>query len=503
MSETIKVRRINSAFLKVNADHGVMREIWDHFSFMYPGHQHMKSFKTGSWDGWFRLFDVVKGRLYVGLYEALCEFAKISNYTIELEPDPNWGFPGKMTDIAMSEMADFVESLNLHSRQERIAPREYQLKALYTGITEANTFIISPTSSGKSLIIYMLLRWMQKCTDEKIVLIVPTTALVDQMFTDFMDYSEFDDDWYASDNCHCVYSGKDKISHQQIMITTWQSLATLPKGVLKYIGGVVGDEAHTFKAKSLTTMMEGMTAAKWRIGTTGTTDGTEVNEMVLEGLFGPFCKYVSTKELMDAGTISDMEIFMGVLKYSDDSKKMVSKVSWDKEIAWICDHEKRNNTIANLALNMSGNTLVMYRYKRHGKDLYDLIKASAHKNRKVFLISGETKTEVRNKIRPIVEAEKDAIIVASVGVFSTGVNIKNLHNLIFGCPMKSQIKVLQSIGRVLRKSEDGSPATVVDICDDLSWKSKTNTTLTHAAERLKVYNREGFKVSVHEIEIGE
>jgi len=169
---------------------------------------------------------------------------------------------------------------------------------------------------------------------------------------------------------------------------------------------------------------------------------------------------------------------------------------------FIVRHEKRNNFITNLALDLDGNSLVLFQYvEKHGKPLYDLIKNKAHSKRKVFYVSGETGVDVREEIRRITEGEKNAIIVASLGTFSTGINIRNLHNIIFASPSKSQIKILQSIGRGLRRSEDGRTTRLYDLADDLSWKARKNYTLTHAGERIKIYTREKFNYKIYEIDL--
>ncbi len=167
-------------------------------------------------------------------------------------------------------------------------------------------------------------------------------------------------------------------------------------------------------------------------------------------------------------------------------------------------HPKRNRFIRNLALNCKGNTLVLFQYvEKHGKILYEMIQEAAHENRKIFFIHGGTDTEDRESIRAIVENETDAIIVASFGTFSAGVNIRNLHNVIFASPTKSRIRNLQSIGRGLRVSDTKSTCNLYDIGDDLSWKKSKNYTLNHLIERVKIYSEESFdfklvKVPLHE-----
>ena len=228
--------------------------------------------------------------------------------------------------------------------------------------------------------------------------------------------------------------------------------------------------------------------AEYRIGTTGTLDGTQTHKLVLEGLFGRVYKVTTTRKLMDEDTLADLKINILALKYPDEvSKDIVNSKDYHYEIDYIVGNIKRNRLIQNLALDQDGNTLVLFQFvEKHGKILYDLIKEKAHERRKVFFVSGEVDAEVREEIRGIVEKQKNAIIVASLGTFSTGVNIRNLHNIIFASPSKSQVKVLQSIGRGLRKSEDGRTTVLFDLMDDMHYRQKKNYTLIHAIERMKI-----------------
>jgi superfamily II DNA or RNA helicase len=160
--------------------------------------------------------------------------------------------------------------------------------------------------------------------------------------------------------------------------------------------------------------------------------------------------------------------------------------------------------IAKLACSTKGNTLVLFQFvEKHGKPLFERIKTAAGDTRKVFYVSGETEGEVREDIRQITEEEDNAIIVASYGTFSTGINIRSLRNIIFASPSKSRIRVLQSIGRQLRKSERKDKARLYDIADDLHWKSKKNHTLKHFIERVKIYNEESFDYKMVKIQIKE
>ena len=288
----------------------------------------------------------------------------------------------------------------------------------------------------------------------------------------------------------------------RITVSTWQSIYKLHTPWFEQYGMVIGDEAHNFKAKSLSDILSKCKEAEYRFGTTGTLDGSQVHKLVLEGHFGPSYKVTSTKDLMDSGALSDLKINVLLLKYTDEECQKVIKQKYQAEVDFIVQHEKRNKFIRNLALDQEGNTLVLFNFvEKHGKPLYNMIKEKAHSRRKVFFVSGATDVDTREEVRRITEKEKDAIIVASLGVFSTGVNIRNLHNIIFASPSKSQVKVLQSIGRGLRKSDDGKGATLYDIADDLHWKSKKNYTLNHAGERIKIYAREKFSYKIYEVEL--
>mgnify|MGYP002697941327 CR=1 FL=1 len=242
--------------------------------------------------------------------------------------------------------------------------------------------------------------------------------------------------------------------------------------------------------------------AEYRFGTTGTLDGTQTHELVLQGLFGKIYNVTTTKKLQDEKTLSDLKINILLLKYPEQLRKDWGKKDYQAELDFIVRHDGRNNLISNLALDLDGNTLVLFQFvDKHGKKLYDLIKSKAHEKRKIFFVSGDTDTSDREAIRKIVETQKNAIIVASLGTFSTGINIRNLHNIIFASPSKSQIRVLQSIGRGLRKSEDGSAATLYDLADDLHWRGRKNYTLEHSAERIKMYVNQEFKYKIYEVEL--
>jgi len=242
--------------------------------------------------------------------------------------------------------------------------------------------------------------------------------------------------------------------------------------------------------------------AEYRFGTTGTLDGTQTHELVLQGLFGKIYRVTTTKDLQENETLAELDIKRIMLVHDENTRKDFGRRTYQEEIEYIVTKDTRNNFIRNLALDQTGNTLVLFQFvEKHGKVLFSKVKDKASENRKVFFVAGETATTDREAIRGIVEKQKDAIIIASLGTFSTGINIRNLNNIIFASPSKSQIRVLQSIGRGLRQGDNKEITNLYDISDDISWKKRQNFALLHSYERLKIYKKERFNYKTYKVNI--
>ncbi len=488
----ISVSKKNEVHLKVQTDPGIAQELSDFFTFEVPGARFMPMYKNRMWDGKVRLFSMYTNELYVGLLKYLIDFANTLEYDVDVKIDDL----GEDVDVA-----GFTKLLKLQSGGKDIQIRDYQIDAIRHALKNTRSLLLSPTASGKSLIIYSLIRYHQSRGRRQLI-VVPTTSLVEQMYGDFQDYATADE-WKAPENCHRIYGGKEKSNEYPITISTWQSIYKFPKKWFEKFDVIYGDEAHNFKSKSLTTLMNKCTNAPYRIGTTGTLDGTQTHKLVLEGVFGPVYKVTTTKKLMEDKQLADLKIVCCTLNYSkDEERKFITKSTYQEEIDWIVTNPKRNEIIKNLTIAQEGNTLVLFQYvEKHGKVLHEIISKAVKKGRKVFFVYGGTDTEVREEIRAITEKEDDAIIIASYGTFSTGINIRNLHNIVFASPTKSRIRNLQSIGRGLRRGDQKVQCKLFDIGDDLSWKSKKNYTLNHLIERVKIYNEEGFDYKLVKIDV--
>jgi superfamily II DNA or RNA helicase len=495
MTEVVTVSQHDAVYNRITAPSGVMEELREYFTFEVPGAKYHPKVRAKIWDGKIRLFK--KGLLYAGLYYKVQEFCRIRGYEFKNEHDGSCGTPN-LSDAALES---FIQVLNI---PEQYTPRDYQVQAFKDAVRDTRTLFVSPTASGKSLIIYLVLRYFAHC---KALVIVPTSALVHQMEGDFISYG------CDPETIHTV-SGGERNTGKRITISTWQSIYDLDKEWYDAadFGIVIGDEAHGFKADSLVGIMEKLTDCFYRFGFTGTLDGSKTNKMVLEGLFGKVRKTITTRELIDRGMVADLKIKAICLEHPKSAANELWKVNprvksktraidYDDEIKYLVNCEPRNQFIANMALNMKGNTLILYRFvEKHGDILHDMILEAAGEDRKVFYVSGKMKGKARDDIRAQIEAEDNSITVASFGTTSTGINIRRINNIIFASPWKSEIINLQSIGRGLRMGEGKTVCNLYDLSDSLALTpKKLNHGLKHHGERIRIYCEQEFDYKVYKV----
>jgi superfamily II DNA or RNA helicase len=495
----IKIEKLNEVYLKITADADVRRELSDYFSFEVPGYKFTPQYRNRVWDGKIRLYSYATGQMYVGLVEYLIDWCKKNNVEYDI-PDK---LLVKPNTFSKADLVQLLEQFKLP-----IEPRDYQMDAMGYAMDRQRALLLSPTASGKSLIAYMFVKyWLMKAedingadvipNDKKILIIVPTTSLVEQLYKDFKSYG-----CDVENIITRKYHGYEIDETKPVLISTWQSLYKLPKEFFAQFGAVIGDEAHLFKAVSLTKIMTKLVDCPWRIGMTGTLEDSKTHKLVLQGLFGPVKQVAQTRKLIEKKQLADLKIYCLVMRYLDGTAKKMSGVKYHEELEYLVTDESRNKYIRNLACGLQGNTLLLFQLvEKHGKGLYELIKNKVGADRKVFFVYGGTDTKQREKIREITEQSDNAIIVASYGTFSTGINIRNLHNIIFASPSKSRIRNLQSIGRSLRIGENKAKATLYDIADDMTYNGKKNYTLSHFQQRINIYNEEGFSYEIHTVDL--
>jgi superfamily II DNA or RNA helicase len=478
----LTIEKVNEVYLKITTEPHIEYELRDRFTFEVPNKKFMPQYRSKYWDGFVHLFNMKTKRIYVGLLDKIIAFCESAGYTYKFLNNKFYGPPFEVNDfVSQGGTKDYMESIS-----PGISPRDYQVEGVYEALRYNRKLLISPTGSGKSFMIYSVVRY-HVARGNKILLVVPTTSLVEQMFKDFQQYG-----WDAENHCHRIYAGRERVNTNEVTITTWQSVYQLDRKFFEDYDVVIGDEAHLFKSKSLIGIMDKLHHAKYRYGFTGTLDGSQTHKWVLEGLFGPSYKVTQTKKLQEEGHLAELDIQCLVLKYRP--KKFDT---YEDEIQYLISHEKRNNFITNLVRDLDGNSLVLYsRVEAHGAILFDLINKKVSEDRKVFFIHGGVDAEDREQVREITEKEKDAIIVASYGTFSTGINIKNLHNVIFASPSKSRVRNLQSIGRVLRKGKDKVSAKLYDIADDFTIGSRKNYTLNHFIDVSEQFNYDIYTIDI-------
>lgn len=485
MSDKIQIRNVDNVYNQAICEPSIAHELQDYLTFMVPGYKFTPKYRAGLWDGKIRLLNLRNNHFYTGLNSKVAQFAKDRDYEIEYISDFS------QTEFSVAEAEKFIKTLNIP-----LEVRDYQLHTFIQCVRQNRALVLSPTASGKSLVIYLLTRYYWSIRKPTLI-IVPTTSLVHQMKTDFESYGATP----LTCGIHKIFGGQDKCpAGYDVVVSTWQSIYKADKGWFDNFGLIIVDEAHLAQAKCLTGIMEKTPTIPYKFGFTGTLDGSLCNEMVLEGLFGPIVKLTTTSELMDQGHLSQLRIKCIVLKYNDEQRKEVSKLDYQKELEWLFANQRRNNFIKNLALSLNGNTLLLFRYvDKHGIPLYNNIKAEA--KCPVYYIAGSVEGEAREEIRKIVDTHDRSIIVASAGVFSTGINIVHLHNIIAAAPSKSRIRVLQSIGRGLRVSDKKEQCTLFDISDDLTWKNRKNFTIRHFQERIQIYNKESFEYKLYSVNL--
>jgi superfamily II DNA or RNA helicase len=492
-SDVIIVKK-NEVYAKVVCEKHIAMELSQYFTFYVPGYQFNPMFKNKIWDGKIRLFNLQTSQIYIGLLPYIQIFCEEREYTMEHNIVED--------EFSLYHAKKFAESLNVHSQGVKLTVNDHQLDAFVCGMQSHRTLLISPTSSGKSLIAYMFFRQFFDFQELKGLMIVPSTSLVEQMSSDFKDYSSHNG-FDVDENVNKIYDykGMEKQTDKALTISTWQSLQNMPEEFFHQFDYIIGDEAHLFQAKSLTGIMTALINTKYRIGMTGTLDGTKTHKLVLEGLFGPARQIITTKELIDQGKVSNFQIKCIVLKHPEEACELLSKKTYQDELQYLMANDARNRFIRNLALSMEKNTLILFQQvEKHGQILYDMIRTAEKLNgRSVYFIHGKVDTDDREKVRAIMEKEENAIVVASYGTFSTGTNIRNLHNIIFASPSKSRVRNLQSIGRGLRKATGKEIATLFDIADDMRHKAYMNYTLRHFVERVKIYTSEKFSFKMYNI----
>lgn len=485
MADKLVVSKINETYMRLDCDHSMLYELSDEFQFLIPGAKFNPKVKAKVWDGRIRLVNIYAQKTYIGLFNQIRDFCDRRGYDFV-------GFD--LTDPAITPQftVEFIKSLNF---PPEISFRDYQYLAVHKALKNKRALILSPTGSGKSAQIYSIVRYLIE-KEKKVLIVVPTIGLTTQMKNDFIEYAKEKDD--IEKEIHVIYSGKEKQTEKPVTISTWQSIFKMGKEWYQQWDAIIVDEVHQAKATSLTTIVESCTNAEYKVGFTGSLDETLTHKMMITSLFTDPTKVATTRDLINRGYLSEIEIRCKLLMYPDDARKVFKKIEYKKEIDYIVQNEARLKYVVDLVDGLKGNTLLLFNFvEKHGERMYNELKEKSKKH--IYFIHGGVSAEDREEFRQLTEQNDNVVIIASVGTTSTGVNIKRLHNLVLAQPTKSVIRVLQSIGRGLRVHNQKDGLVVYDIADDLRHGKKDNHTYNHFVDRLGIYTKEEFDYTIEEV----
>lgn len=491
--------------IRVSCEREISFQIKEHFSFFAEGFRFHPMYKDKVWDGKIKLFN--KGILPRGLLPELITFCEENNFTYSVD---------KKLSIKENVNIDLQTYINpSHKDGKPLEFYEYQLKGVQHALEQKQTILLSPTSTGKSLMIYSVVKYILENSDKKILIVVPTVNLVNQLYSDFEEYSlinGFDTEKYT----HKIFQGQDKNSNKRVFLSTYHSISKLKKTYFEQFGCLIGDEVHKFKGKELQKINENCENAIYKIGLTGTLGNIEANKWTIQGLFGSPLVLTTNKEMIDLGRSANLKISMLQLIYSDDEKKLISqktriknKALFSDEIDFVCHHSRRTRFVAAMALKQPLNTIILFNREEHGDFIYKTI-VEMNPNKKVYFINGkkaiidgkvftgQAAIKIREQIRKQIDEDESSILVASFGTTGTGISIKNLNTMIIAASAKDEKKVLQAVGRILRVGKYPD-VKIYDIGDDLSWKKNINHVLKHFVERVNYYKKEQFNFSIKKV----
>ena len=486
----ITIERVNASFIKLYVeDKGIRQDISDFFTYQEPGH--VKS-RFNKWDGIVRLFKLRTGYLPYGCLQMLLVQAKERGWKIDLDTR----FSIDITKVTREELKTWITTLDIRSEGHQIEPYDYQIEALYLSIKFNRMVLLAATSAGKSLIAYMLVRYYEmimESDDEKTLIVVPSQMLVDQMFNDFKDYSSHNG-WNVEKNCHTIMQDRPKTSRKPIYISTWQSIHKEAPDYFLDFTSIISDECHLASGKSISSIMDCSVNAHRRIGMTGTLKSDKLHPILVSSLFGPVQRVVTTRQLIDTGRATSVDVTAMMLSYDPSERKKVAGSTYKDEIQFLIEHPHRNKMVASLIASLRGNTLVVFDRIEHIEAVKEILDSMTH-GKQVFVITGDVKRDERELIKLIATKEDGITVLGTFGCVSTGLSIKRLRNLVLPHPSKSVVRVLQSLGRILRLHDDKDAAFVFDFMDDLSYEGESNHTLRHAFIRVDMYKNDQLPLS--------
>jgi len=495
-NDVIGVDLIDNVYLRIECDVSQAYELKEYFSCYVPNFKYHPKYKARMWDGKVSFFNVHDRTLPIGLLK----FLKL--YLIKYDYKVHFNFDRKILTNAI-DRTDLLSFYDALFDGTKIYPRDYQQEAIYNALKRKRGVLESATGSGKSLVLYSLTRFMMEDMEGKILLVVPSINLVNQMFSDFREYG-----WHDSYDDVTLLYGKSKNydPNKKVLISTWQSIYKKSPGFFKQFGGVLVDEAHNSKSSSIQTVLKKCVNAEYKLGLTGTLPTEKVDRFNIFGYLGPVIYKLKSRELIDRGFLTDIRIVNMTIRYSQEDIKLNKQQTYAEELDFIINKDDRQKVLKYILdtkyVGDDQNVLILAQRINHIDRIIEYLEQECP-DKEILRIDGKTDPDERERVRKYVESNDGVILVATYGTLSIGVNIPKIHHVIFASFYKSKIKVLQSIGRGLRKHISKDIIIVWDLIDDMRWKKKQrkntkeeyglNYAYQHFLARLEFYKEQGFK----------
>lgn len=469
------IKKLNNVFGTVSTNHPtIMTSLYNYMSLYAPNFKFMPKYKAGLWDGKIHFMER-NGKFPLGLSRYIYRFVQQDGLEIIIDEDIT-------SKLEITQEQLFETSDNWLA--DGWIPKEHQYEGALKSLIYKRGIIEHATSSGKSLTIALICMYALKnniC--EKILIIVPSVGLVEQMTSDFLDYG-------VPEEYLGKFYGAVKDTDPKIIISTWQSMCRQTELIGEF-DGIIADEAHGQKANVVRTIAEKANNAIIRLGCTGTMPDEKSNRWLVEGLFGPVLHQVTAKYLIDNEYAADIHIKIPFIEYSEEIVKKLKGLPYDEEKKWLESCEKRNKIIQKITekhIEKDHNVLILVDHIDHAKILEEKIRLLS--NADVHIVTGAVDPEKREKIRNYTNVNKKVVLIATYGVFSTGISIKRLHSIIFASAGKSKIKTLQSVGRGMRLHHEKTNLILYDIGDALPFSEK------HLKVRIQMYDKAQFKLDM-------
>jgi superfamily II DNA or RNA helicase len=503
MTDEVYFKYENGSIIKIYGNDNIQKLLYSTYRYKDSSYS---VYNRSVWDGYHRLYNKKSYTFPIGLWYDAYQLIKKHYPNIKINISKGINLYNK--DITLDIIESYVKTLCItikdsNNNYNKITPYSHQIKALYEYAVHGRYTMLSATSSGKSLIAYLIIRYARDIQGlDNFLLLAPTTSLVDQMYLNFEEYS-YNDNGFDISLVQRIYSSRTKNLSNPIVVSTWQSLQNLEKGYFKEFEFLFVDECHTADAKKLTKISNNCINAVHRIGATGTLKNNDISKMLVTSLFGYSIKIIDAKKLIDKGQATPLIINMISLWYPDELlteyKELIKshKNKYQKEIEFVVSSAERRSWLSRFVDSLEGNTLVLF--DRKDTHLYeDMETLKSFSDKDVYIISGDVKLKDRNNIKRKLEESNNNVLGATFGTFQLGESVNNLHNLVLALGGKSNIRTLQSIGRMMRKHSTKELSNIFDIVDIIDPNS-FNYLLDHSMARLQYFIEEGHSIKLDNI----